>query len=537
MSAGSLVVVDALSRRMLVLYALVAAGLSTFPYWLGGTYNARLSEHRGHYLVPVHDQVETPAIVRPRHSVVVVLDGVGIEDAKRLRSLERIREHGQCLVTDVGPISVSRPVYAVLSTGTEQDRTGARSNMVGEPLAAESIWQVASESGLSVHAVSELDWWRELFPLGFTTYRKLPASRDYFAEPLQADLTLIHPVYVDDAGHASGAASPHFAESLARVDGELAGLVGRMDFTQDLLVVTADHGHSLTGGHGGRQPRVANVLTCYAGRGVRASADVGHMDATTVAPSVALLMGLRFPRHMRATDDNLDILWRLANPIAFPSGYLQERAQAVEHFRRGNRSQLARWLSGTEDPTWHAMYTAGYQRQGVGVTSVVLVVLALVAALARWRRRHAGWRGALFSTSWVLGVCALSVVLEVMARGSFDLTAINEREGFVRVTAAIGMTSCAVGVALHLAFHRRARLLLTDLGVLMVMWLLLNLGHPAVFGWSVGFPLPAPELIFFPLFASILMWCVCVTALLVAVVLILRPTRDERAAREVARGG
>ena len=39
------------------------------------------------------------------------------------------------VATEVGPISVSRPVYAVISTGLEQDRTGARKNLDRSELA------------------------------------------------------------------------------------------------------------------------------------------------------------------------------------------------------------------------------------------------------------------------------------------------------------------------------------------------------------------------------------------------------------------
>ena len=52
----------------------------------------------------------------------------------------------------MGTLSVSRPVYAVLPTGLEQDRTGVRNNDDTSPCAAESLWQVARRTGLTVTA-------------------------------------------------------------------------------------------------------------------------------------------------------------------------------------------------------------------------------------------------------------------------------------------------------------------------------------------------------------------------------------------------
>ncbi len=48
------------------------------------------------------------------------------------------------------------------------------------------------------------------------------------------------------------------------------GFIRTVDLRRTLLVLTADHGHALRGGHGGPQPRVATVMTCFAGPNVQA---------------------------------------------------------------------------------------------------------------------------------------------------------------------------------------------------------------------------------------------------------------------------
>src|SRR5262249_39504538 len=139
---------------------------------------------------------------------------------------------------------------------------------------------------------------------------------------LRAELQLIHPTYIDESGHKAGAGSPGYREAMRRGDGELTAFMSSLDLSQDLLIVTGDHGHSLRGGHGGLQDRIAHVLTCYAGAGVAHRPELGSMRATTLAPSLALLMGLPFPANMRAGDDDLDTLWSIADASTLPSAYL-----------------------------------------------------------------------------------------------------------------------------------------------------------------------------------------------------------------------
>ncbi|MFY0539123.1 alkaline phosphatase family protein [Nannocystis pusilla] len=344
---------------LVLLLACCALGLGV-PLLLGVTYSARLSSHdTGFFAVQVDDAIAADAQPRrPRRSVLVVIDGLGHEAAKTMGAIALLREHGQCRKTAVGVPSMSRPVYATISTGLEQDRTGARGNDDETPLFAQSIWQRARAAGMSVAVVSELTWWEELFPGAFTHYDVLPLDADYFAALPPADLQLVHPLYVDEVGHEFGAASPEYAEAVGRADRELTGLLRTLDFAQDLVVLTADHGHSARGGHGGAQEPIANVMTCHAGLGVRRDPEYGHLRITTVAPSLALLLGLPFPAHMRAGDDDLDALFAIADPAAFSPEYLADRRAAVERFRRANEDAVRAWLPDSAG-SWDAFTRSG----------------------------------------------------------------------------------------------------------------------------------------------------------------------------------
>jgi hypothetical protein len=482
------------ARACLVLALALVTGL------LGVTYVYRLCDHSGHYLVSVSDSVAlVPA--RPRHAVMVLVDGLTLSRAQRFDSVRRLRQHGQCRRMTSGPITISRPMYAVLSTGLEQDRTGCRNNDADGPLTAQSIWQLARRSGLRVTAHVALPWWAELFPHGFDHYAIAPEDDNYFVRTKLADLTLIHPLYVDHAGHLAGAASPLYEEAAQRADHELALLLDRLDLAQDTVVLTADHGHRPDGGHGGPQPDVAGVLTCFAGRGVARRADLGRIASTTVAPALALLLGVPFPSHMRAGEDDLDTLFEIIDPAAFPAEYLAHRRAAVERFRDHNREQLARWL-GTPSASWSALYareTAAHHRRGALAFGVLAAVLAVVL-----RRRRIGWRGALGFLVWAGLTLAATLTLYVALSGSLDLSSINGRWRFIGAGMIATLTAGA-GAYLVNRRHVADRVRLAEDWFCLALGIAgLALSEPFVHGLKMGFPVPGPTTVFLPLLAPIL---------------------------------
>jgi len=521
---------DMTERRCLwLLLVCCALGLAV-PWLLGLTYSARLSSHAtGFFAVPVDDAVAANAGPRrPRHSVLVVIDGLGHDAAKTMGAIALLRERGQCRKTAVGVPSMSRPVYATISTGLEQDRTGARGNDDESPLFAESVWDLARAAGLSVAAVSELTWWQQLFPRGFTSVDVQPIDVDYFAVAPPADLVLVHPLYVDEAGHEFGAASREYADAVARADRELTGLLRRLDLAQDLVIVTADHGHSRRGGHGGAQEPIANVMTCHAGLGVRHSPVHGQLRITTVGPSLARLLGLPFPAHMRAGDDDLDALWDLADPAVLPADYLADRRAAVDRFRRANEAALRAWLPAS-DGSWDRFYAAHRRAQWLAaVPFAALLGFVLVAqGLAHRRRaREGGARsGALFGLGFVALYAVVTYALQVGLRGSFDLSSVAGRGEFIGFTLTLGLGWTVLATGAHWLVRRDRCALMLDLATLSALGTVLSLAHPAALGWHLGFPVPPPAIYFFPYFAALMLGMLNAVALIVAALVGLRPYR------------
>jgi hypothetical protein len=422
---------------------------------------------------------------RPDRVVVSVIDGLGLEEARGMDAVAWFAARGRCFETAVGSPTISRAVYTVLSSGVEQDRSGVRSNDHRGAAPVRSVWEDARRAGWHVRVTSQIVWWTELFPGGFDEH--LVPGPDVPAPGPPRTMDLVHLLYVDDAGHLAGAASPDYAAAVRRADRAITGLANEADLANTLLVLTADHGHSLRGGHGGLQPRLANVMTCFAGKNVGHDPAVGKLRMTALAPAIALLSGLPFPRDMRAGagEDELDTVLSLVEPGGANAGYVADRRGEVERFRARARAELR--------GTWADLYARGHARQHwVGIAVLVGLALALFG-------RRDGRRAA-----WALGTIAVMAVGVAVARGSFDLTGVNQRASYVANVGLICFAIAAVGAAVFARLRRGdVEEALRLLATIVLALLGLTLGHIIVYGFWVGFPLPSPPLLFLPLFTTV----------------------------------
>lgn len=492
-------------------------------FFLGESYISRLPDHAGYFLVAVPDEVRAPLPVRPRHTAFIVVDGLRRDAAERMAVTRQLEQAGQCRISDQGSLTVSRPEYALLSTGLEVDRTGSRNNDLTAPLAAESIWQVARASGLRVSGSSHLPWFAQLFPDGFDrfTHLKSHAANVFAASHGELlDLNVFHPLYVDEQAHQHGAASPEYAAAVARVDSEIAGLLARMDLSQDLVILTADHGHRDAGGHGGAQDEIRNVLICLAGAGVAHRTDRAAFDGRSTAPALAYLTGLRFPRNMRAGDDGLDVLWEIARAAPGDGPYVADRRAAVERFRAANRSALEGWLGGAPG-TWPRLYEREANAQ---TRRAALVFLAsILAAAAMFRARRATLREAGATTMWVVSALLILWGVHHLVLGDFDFTVINLRERFIPRAAVVAFAASLLAVGGHVLVVRRPDRLAGDQLVLVGLLLVANVGHIYVYGWPLGFPLPGQAARYFPFLGAI---ALASYALVAAVIVMSRKPRS-----------
>jgi hypothetical protein len=491
-------------------------------YELGDDYIDRMSAREGFDLIPVRDTAKD--IERPRHTVFVLIDGLRLDSAERTTFAAKLESRGQCFTTYVGLPSVSAPVYAVVSTGVEQDRTGVRNNDDHAPVRAESIWEVAREKGLRVVGRSELAWWREMFPRGFDELVLVEGDVDPLAVDTLPDLALLHPAYVDDAGHDHGAASAQYRDAVARADRGMNALLEKLDLSLDLIVVTADHGHSDSGGHGGAAPEITDVLTCYAGRGIVHRDRRGHMDSKSIAPSLAFLLGLRFPQDMRAIDDDLDSIFSLTSSASYSADYVSDRKEAVQRFRTENLRELGAWL-GRAGGTWKQWYAHERMLQALrGALALILGSLALSLILRGMRPKSS----VVDLVVWLLAVFAATYLLHRLLLGGFDFTCINKRAQYVNKEAMVCIAAGLFGFGAHRLLWNDPSRLLRDQTALVFAALTVEGAHIAAYGWPLGFPLPSAALYFLPFILSIFVITSSMLGLISALFAFLAKRRSEK---------
>ncbi len=488
---------------------------------LADTYPDRLSTPAGYFLIAGRDEGPTGAFERPESVVVTLADGLGADDARHTQAVRWFQANGRCFLTDVGSPSVSRPLYTVLSSGVEQDRSGIRGNGVREPAAVRSVWENARDSGWRVRVVSDLPWWQELFPRGFDETLSPPRATNFFKEVQPRALNLIHVLYIDSAGHHQGAGSREYVAAVRRLDRELAGLIEQTDLSKSLLVLTADHGHSLVGGHGGSDRRVATVMTCFAGKNVAPSPKLGALRAPAVGPAIALLTGLPFPAHMRAVDDDLDTVLSIARADESTRVYLEDRRQTVEAFRARNRARLAKATGSVG--SWDEVYRQGRvnQRWRGGLA---LALLAMLLGLTS-RRLY---------LLWGLSTVAMTVGAFWVLRGSLDLTAMNLEGDFLTQTTliclALGSTSSLLFAWLRGSADDALRVVVPGIIALLGVTVI----HIAAYGFTVGFPLPPPMLLFLPYYTTVALVAQATLGLATCVILVAADWRATSSRRRQA---
>ncbi|MEU0833477.1 alkaline phosphatase family protein [Streptomyces sp. NPDC005969] len=116
-------------------------------------------------------------------------------------------------------------------------------------------------------------------------------AADYLAHG-NPDSTFVHLDEVDGAGHASGSASDAYLKALTTVDGQVGRLLdavaSRPTYAKEnwLVVITADHGHTPTGGHGGNTPLERGTFVIARGQGIEPGSVRNDVKITDIAPTV-----------------------------------------------------------------------------------------------------------------------------------------------------------------------------------------------------------------------------------------------------------
>ena len=128
---------------------------------------------------------------------------------------------------------------------------------------------------------------------------------DYFNAGNDPTLFFVQFDSVDHIGHDLGSKDPAYIAQIETVDGYLGRIYdtaaenGLLEDT--LFLVTADHGHTISGGHGGITMRETNVTLAAKGKTVVAGGTMDQITRNRDLAAIALYaLGLDRPDHMTA---------------------------------------------------------------------------------------------------------------------------------------------------------------------------------------------------------------------------------------------
>jgi len=291
---------------------------------------------------PAIEAPDTPRLAR--RVFLVVIDGLRLDRSYELPFLDALRRRGVDSEATSHYPTWSRPNYVSILTGVPPDASGVRTNHHSTPVQLDSLMDRARAAGLHVATATDYDVLPRLFLRRPIAAGAAPAPLDLDAEPSidvdsmeqpapsgvrapdadlaspfddaryapwpggfseaggalaagDADLVILLVGAVDAAGHAHGGDSPAYREAATLADHAIARVLAHIDLSQDAVVVTADHGHTGRGGHGGTEPEVLAVPLVAAGAGIRPGAAAIDARLVDLAPTVSALLALPAPGH------------------------------------------------------------------------------------------------------------------------------------------------------------------------------------------------------------------------------------------------
>lgn len=279
-------------------------------------------------VAPVIEDAGTPRLARRVY--LVIIDGLSANRSYELTFLDSLRRAGLDLEAQSHYPTWSRPNYVSILAGVPPPASGVRTNHHSTPVTLDTLMDRAHAAGLRTAVDTDYAVLPQLFLRPRAPEDLAELDIDTMIEPASPDSTLVSPFddsryvpwpggftsagnavvsggtadlvvllvsSVDIAGHAHGADSIEYREAAESADRALARVLGKVDLTQDAIVVVADHGHTGRGGHGGVEPEVLAVPLILAGAGIDKTGSADDARLIDIAPTVAALLGIPAPGH------------------------------------------------------------------------------------------------------------------------------------------------------------------------------------------------------------------------------------------------
>lgn len=271
-----------------------------------------------------------------RKLLLIILDGVPYANFRRyFGALEGWVETGQARVWKMRATlpSMSGPCYATIHTGVPPQVHGVVSNGLIRRVELPDVFSQVRAAGGVTGAVTH-SWWSEFFNRApFDLVRDIeydepesatinhgrfhtmtgydhvnqttPCDADLFATLtrlcLRQSLTygILHTCTLDSMGHRFGHDCTEMDHACALMDAMLAGFLPKWLELGYEVIVTADHGQSLRGHHGGTEDVQRDVAFYYFGPAKGPEPTV-LLDQLALAPTILSRLGAEVPPTMRA---------------------------------------------------------------------------------------------------------------------------------------------------------------------------------------------------------------------------------------------
>jgi Metalloenzyme superfamily/Type I phosphodiesterase / nucleotide pyrophosphatase len=380
-----------------------------------------------------------------RRVILVIIDGLRARDAYDMPALEGLRSAGVTAIATSHYPTWSRPNYVAILTGVPPLASGVRTNHHDAPIALDSLMDRANAGGMSCVLASEYEVLPQMFLRRASdgAYRS-PCVAQYapWADDAtetadavatsDAELAVLLIGSVDRAGHLRGAASRAYRAAAREADRALARVLAGVDLSRDAVIVTADHGHTDEGGHGGVERDVLEVPLVAAGAGIQRGARVEHARLVDIAPTIAALLGLPAPGHGLGRT--------LVEILALGPEAARDRAAADQARVTAARAVL----SDAQTRASSAVTTRSTVR---AVVAAAVALLAIATGVVAWRRRQLRLDRRVVATSALAIALSYAAVLACGATSVSSVAALPDQAGFVPTFAG----SAALAIAIHLA--------------------------------------------------------------------------------------
>ncbi len=474
------------ARALLVLGMVVALGISYGAYTLAGYSWAQVVDYASPFSamptstftgtrpplsIPVPDAT-------PRRVVLVLIDGLTDAASRTMPSINALRDGGNDVALTVPQPSLSYPTWTTILTGAPPNISGVTTNWYEKRVAVESLFDVAAGSGrtLVVAGATDLEMLFGISALtdtaAFTDWEKSGYFTDDIVDDALslakgAESEFIFALFpdVDEAGHASGAASAEYAAVVAKVDADLARLIEGLDDGETVFVVLPDHGHVPAGGHGGWEDPVIHTSATFAGPGVKPGTSSARLE--DIAPTIAVLAGLQAPQYaagLASPDVLADSNGRakdadFVRAVGFTLAYartLNGQAAIADLESFASAEDLDNVISAAESARMKADRADRFP-MALGIALAAIAILAVIGS-ASWRALAAALSG---SAVYFAVYNALFFLLHGYA---WSLSAFNEESAIQaffngRMIEAViaGLIGCVVAAEVYLALRPEPR--------------------------------------------------------------------------------